>query len=183
MSTLPVPFLVGLHGPSGVGKDYVARVGFQGQGFWTIAFADGIKRQGIADGVGTYEEFYVTKPPHIRDYMQGQDHPTRWLRTFEADVALAVARGQTKIVVPDLRQPRELACLRQYAGSKAFLVAGPERPVEHPLTEEQRLHVSEQALPQDQLDGTIINDAPVAALEWQVSRLLYSRTTPFILGV
>lgn len=160
--------LVGLSGESGSGKDTIAELYMRPHGFIPVGFADEVKIAVVATGKATWEEVFITKPPHVRRLMQivgteegrdvyGEDY---WVRKLFARLRTNVLRfGSqfTRYVITDARFPNEVEAIRQH-GHVIRLLA-PTRVAGNGLTEEQRAHRSERALDgYTAYDGYLNND-------------------------
>ncbi len=173
--------IIGLVGNSGTGKDWVAINQLVRRAFVPIAFGDELKLIGIMEGVGTYDEFFNTKPAHIRDWMQrrgteegrdvfGQDC---WIRAAKARMKLDAERyGISNRVFTDVRFMNEFHFLKGELGALMLYIDNPTRAETSILTENQREHVSESKVPvlKSLCDGVLLKEAPFSAyLDWQVN--------------
>lgn len=161
--------ILGLAGGAGVGKDTLADKYLRREGFLPMALADEIKIRLIASGACTFEEAFVTKPPHIRTLMQqegterGRDvyGESYWFDCMVAKATVLAARwGETftRIVVPDVRFPNEVELI-QKAGGKVFRIEAPGRYADNGMSPEARLHRSERSLDgYTGYDAVVLND-------------------------
>lgn len=162
--------VIGLSGKAGSGKDYIAtRIVTPKYGYQPFSLAWHIKTGIIGKGRATYEEVFITKPPHVRHLLQqdGTEHGRNvygydiWLDTAFAWMRLIYEQwGIARFVVPDVRFPNEVEYIKQHGG-KVIRVIAPQRVQRSPLTLEARLHESETALdeyPLDNYDGLLYND-------------------------
>lgn len=159
--------IVGLSGGAGVGKDTLAERYFQRYGFHPLALADEIKRRIVAAGRATFEEVYITKPPHIRTLLQeegterGRDvyGENYWVDMLKVNMAFFNIRwGFDKFVITDVRFPNEVTELQAVGGKVAKIIA-PQRYRENGMSEAARQHRSERALDDfTAFDATIAND-------------------------
>jgi hypothetical protein len=162
--------VLGLSGKSGSGKDHIAsNIITRQYGYVPFSLAWHIKTGLIGKNAATYEEVFITKPPHIRHLMQhdgtengrdiyGQDI---WLDTAYAWMRLVYEQwGIVRFVIPDVRFPNEVEYI-QRKGGKVIRVFAPQRVASSSLSFEARLHRSETALddyPLDNFDGLLDND-------------------------
>lgn len=175
--------LIGLAGGAGVGKDTLAARYFRAYGYLSAALADEIKVRVVASGRATFEEVFVTKPPHIRQLLQeegtergrdlyGEDY---WCNVLEAKLRVNAYRwgDLRRYVCTDVRFPNEVAWVRRLGG-RVFKIDAPTRYASNGMTDEARRHRSERALDgYDEYDETIRNDpADVDTVEAQVRRLM-----------
>lgn len=123
--------LIGLSGAAGSGKDYLAREYFKKEhGFRNISFAWPFKVQLFAQGVGTYDEIFHTKPEKIRTVLQvagtelgrmkyGEDvwvnQTLAWIRHLYEEWMI------TRFIIPDVRFPNEAVAIRE-AGGRVYRV-------------------------------------------------------------
>lgn len=161
--------IVSLSGVAGVGKDYLAQHYFRKAGFLQFSFAWHFKIWLVATGQATYEEVFVTKPPHVRKLLQEEgtergrniygeqiwcNTALVWMRT------IAENSNVKNFIIPDVRFPNEVDFILGNGGS-VYRILAPNRAANSPLDEKARLHISETALddyPLDQYTGLIWND-------------------------
>lgn len=180
--------IIGLSGRAGAGKDWITEHILKPDGYFQISFAWHFKIWMVSTGEATYEEVFVTKPPHIRKKLQrrGTEEGRNvygeniWCQTALAWMRLLHdTNGVQKFVIPDIRFPNELEFVQQQGGL-VFRINAPTRTANSNLTPEAREHISETALdhiPPTGFDGIIQNDPAFATtLSYQVHRLL--RGTP-----
>lgn len=163
--------LIGLAGGAGVGKDTLANLYFRPQGFLSAALADEIKVRVVASGRATFEEVFITKPPHVRKLLQeegterGRDiyGENYWVDILFAQLQKTRFRwGFERFVVTDVRFPNESDRIRE-AGGQVYLINAPTRYANNGMSDEARQHRSERALDgYTNYDGIINNDP-----EWQ----------------
>lgn len=147
--------VIGLSGKAGSGKDYVAHTYLKSLGFWPIGLADAIKELAVTQGICTYEEAFLTKPPAVRTLLQvlgveqgralwGEDC---WCRGVEARMRVVAERwGHEKFVITDVRFLNEVQFVQEVLKGEVYRLYAPDRVADVLLTEEQREHVSETAL-------------------------------------
>lgn len=176
--------ILGVSGRASVGKDWVTQNILQPLGYFQFSLAWHFKIWLVAKGLATFEEVFVTKPPHVRKMLQlegTEQGRNLYGENVWCDAALAwmqllhETNGVNKFVIPDVRFPNELEFIRN-AGGRVFRIHAPTRVANSNLTEEARQHISETALdhltPTD-FDGIIQNDPEFAGtVEYQVKRLL-----------
>jgi hypothetical protein len=140
----------------------------------------------IATGEATYDEVFVTKPPHVRHLLQlrGTEEGRNvfgndvWCKAALAWMqVLHDTSGVKKFVVPDVRFPNEVDYIRNNGG-RVFRIESPSRVNNSNLSDAAKAHISETALdhlsPSD-FDGVIQNDPEFATtLSYQVTRLLHN---------
>jgi hypothetical protein len=161
--------IIGISGKAGSGKDYLTQKFFRPDGFFQFSLAWHFKVWLVAKGEATYEEVFITKPPHVRKMLQlegtefgrlkyGEDvwcqSVLTWFRVFNE------SWGVDKFVIPDVRFPNEVEFIKKNGG-KVYRIIAPTRVANSSLNEEARKHISETALdeyPLDQFDGLIFND-------------------------
>jgi len=163
-------YIIGLSGKSGHGKDYVARILFDMWGYYPLPFALIVKLDAISKFGATYEETFITKPPHTRQLLQKVG--TESGRQFYGDgvwvtATLTVARwmeemwGINKFCIPDVRFKNEMGVL-QSNKHKVFHVIGDSTiQTKFGLTGEAARHASEVDLDDVTIttwDGVIINE-------------------------
>lgn len=158
--------LLGISGKAGTGKDYTARL-LRETGFrpWSLAWH--FKVWIVGQGLATFDEVFVTKPPHVRHLLQqygteqgrmvyGDDI---WCTTMLTWLQLLGEQwGVERIVVPDVRFPNEVQAIHR-AGGKVMRLHAPERAASSGLSLVHRQHVSETALDTfDAFDAIVAND-------------------------
>lgn len=162
--------VIGLSGKAGSGKDYIAsRIITPKYGYVPFSIAWHVKANLVGKGALTYEEAFITKPPHARHLLQqeatesgrdiyGQD---MWLRAADSWMrTIYESWGIQRFVLPDVRFPNEVEYIKKMGG-KVIRIIAPKRVAQSPLSDEARNHYSEVALdeyPLDNFDGIIDND-------------------------
>lgn len=162
--------VIGLSGKAGSGKDYIAsRIITPKYGYVPFSIAWHVKANLVGKGALTYEEAFITKPPHARHLLQqeatesGRDvyGEDMWLRAADSWMrTIYESWGIQRFVLPDIRFPNEVEYIKKMGG-KVFRIVAPNRVARSPLTDEARNHYSETALddyPLDNFDGIIDND-------------------------
>ena len=108
--------IIGISGKAGAGKDWLAGVLGRAAGYKRWSFALPMKAAGFGTGF-TREEVDVTKPPHVRAWLQHygtEEHRDRyrldfWLRCADYFLDHLEAQGMAdRIVIPDVRFPNEV---------------------------------------------------------------------------
>jgi hypothetical protein len=159
--------IIGISGKASSGKDYISDHFLDPLGYKKISLSWHFKVWLVGKGEATYEEVFVTKPPHIRKLLQleGTEYGRLkygeqvWCNTMGTWMdLLSDAWGINKFVCPDIRFPNEVKFI-QDLGGKVFRVHSPKRVAKSGLNAEARAHISETALDgYDLFDGTILND-------------------------
>lgn len=162
--------VIGLSGKAGSGKDYIAsHIITPKYGYVPFSIAWHVKANLVGKGALTYEEAFITKPPHARHLLQqeatesGRDvyGEDMWLRAADSWMrTIYESWGIQRFVLPDIRFPNEVEYIKKMGG-KVFRIVAPNRVARSPLTDEARNHYSETALddyPIDKFDGIIYND-------------------------
>lgn len=158
--------LVGLSGAAGSGKDYIAKEYFcKKLNFKNFSLAWHFKVEAYSQGLGTYDEIFNTKPPHIRTLLQimgtelgrdrfGDDWWTNmtlcWIRHLHQEYDI------NKWVIPDIRFPNELSAIKSCGGEVWRVISDVEG---RSLTDTAKTHASETSLEDDSenFDGVIYN--------------------------
>lgn len=177
--------LVGLSGCAGSGKDYIAKKYFVDKyGFLNIALASHFKIEAMAQGLGTYDEIFNTKPPKIRTLLQimgtelgrwrfGNDWWTNitlsWIRHMHEEW------GHERWIVTDVRFPNEAAGIVESGGTVYRVISDREG---RELEDRQKKHPSEVSLTDDSdlFTGTIFNyRAPNVgqSLDIQIEKIIF----------
>lgn len=174
-----------LSGQAGAGKDFIFEHYLKPLGYHRWALADHFKIGVIGQGRATYEEVFVTKPPHIRSLLQ-QEGTERgrhlygdsvWLDTAWAWMRhLSSTWGIAKFCTTDARFVDEVEYL-QARGAKVLRIIAPTRVAQSTLTPEARAHISETALddyPLHKYAGVLYNDPedPSEALRATIGTVL-----------
>lgn len=158
--------IIGLSGGAGTGKDYIHESVLRPLGFWRVSFADHFKNWMVGQGLGTYEEIHITKPPHVRKLLQQEGTKLReelgpdiwtntlgvwmkhWNRTW----------GLDKFCITDVRFPNEVEFVQSMGGKVARILA-PNRYADNGMDEASRSHLSERALDDyEGFDWVLLND-------------------------
>jgi hypothetical protein len=168
---MPRPYILGLHGAIGCGKDTVAQRLCSHHGFEAMAFADPLRAGLLAmfDVCGLTEQHFVdralkeTRTPALNG--RSPRHAMRslgtewgrdalgddvWLTVAAARLQMLINEGVQRIVITDVRFPNEAEALRELGGEIA-MVFRPGREA----TEEHR---SDHSLHLCALDWTIYNN-------------------------
>jgi len=175
--------IIGISGRAGTGKDYITQNFYRPLGYFQFSLAWHFKVWLVAKGEATYEEVFVTKPPHVRKMLQlegtefgrlkyGEDvwcqSVLTWMRLFSD------SWGVNKFVIPDVRFPNEVDFIQSHGG-KVYRIVAPYRAENNTLSPEARQHISETALddyPLDSYAGLIYNDPEFAStLSTQIGKL------------
>lgn len=178
--------IVGISGKLGTGKDYIARRYFYNRGYKQISLAWHFKVWIVGQGLATWEEVFVTKPPHVRTLLQQEGTEKGrnvygenvWIETMIAWIRVySEYWGVSKFIVPDVRFPNEVTAI-QKAGGKVYRIIAPHRDKSSSASPEARAHPSETSLdgfPLTDFDGIIFNDPEHSStVGMQVSKLLES---------
>lgn len=172
--------IIGISGKAGAGKDWLAGVLGRAAGYKRWSFALPMKAAGFGTGF-TREEVDVTKPPHVRAWLQHygtEEHRDRyrldfWLRCADYFLDHLEAQGMAdRIVIPDVRFPNEVDWVHARGGKVVRLWHG--RADELPLFPSENFstprpyplagtpaaqHISETALDTcGRFDLEIVND-------------------------
>lgn len=161
--------IVGISGKSESGKDHLAKHYFKPAGFIQFSFAWHFKIWLVSTGQATYEEVFVTKPPHIRDLLQ-KEGTERGRMVYGENIwcntalywmtVIADHSNCQNFVIPDVRFPNELKFI-QNNGGHVYRIIAPTRVANSKLTPEAKQHISETALddiPLSTFTGVIFND-------------------------
>lgn len=117
--------IIGLHGKSKSGKNYLGEHALLPLGYFPLAFADQLKVMSVIKGLIPVEAaFYRDKTPEERRFLQeegtergrdvyGQDY---WLRFFETWIVAHASAGVRKFYVPDVRFPNEMEHVQALGG-------------------------------------------------------------------
>lgn len=159
--------IIALSGKAGTGKDYLYDHFFRPRKYLRFALADHFKIWAVGRNLLTYEEAFVTKPPHVRKILQltGTEEGRNvygidiwcqvalaWLEHFHKTL------GLNKWIITDIRFKNEVEFV-QRNGGKVFRIIAPLRAENNKLTPEQRQHPSETELDDfTEFDGYIHND-------------------------
>ncbi|KKN69120.1 hypothetical protein LCGC14_0444090 [marine sediment metagenome] len=139
--------ILGIAGPAGSGKNYIAKEFLRPHGFHEVAFAEGFKHKVVGMGF-QYDEVFDSKPPTVRRLLQeegtanGRDRYGRqlWLRTLESFIIRTHELwGIKRFVVTDVRFKNELAWVHSLEGEVGFINS--DRG--HILEADTATHVSE----------------------------------------
>lgn len=160
--------IIGVSGKAGSGKDFVGREVLRPAGYTQYAFAWPMKMQAIGE-CATYEEVFVTKPPHIRKLLQEIGTERGWKRFGEnywLDIAGGWLRtmrenmGVTRVYITDVRFPHEVEWIKAQGGKVIRLEHGDR---EYPLAGTPAAeHLSETALdsyPRYMWDAIVTNSS------------------------
>lgn len=175
--------VIGLLGGAGSGKDYIYANCLRPNGFLQISLAWHFKADLIGKGAITYEEAFVTKPPHIRTMLQlvgtelgrniyGQsiwcDTLIAWMDIFSAHW------GVTRFAIPDVRFINELNFIQNDLNGKVIRISAPHRMGCTILDTTQRAHASEaemDSIKDLEFDGLLFNDDGDPDLDMQLTAL------------
>lgn len=161
-------------GHAGVGKDHMCRLVQSAFGFRQLGFADVGKWYGIGMGWWTYEEVYLTKPPHVRTLMQqklSEEHRDKvdndiWVKAFFAMTRSLNDRfgDFDRIVIMDGRFINEVEAVEKLGG----LVIRLESDQSNLTDDEHKAHRSETEL-DDYAFAHVVNNSqeywPLAEVE------------------
>ena len=162
--------VIGLSGKANSGKDYIAsRIITPRYGYVPFSIAWHVKANLVGKGALTYEEAFITKPPHARHLLQqeatesGRDiyGEDMWLRAADSWMrTIYDSWGINRFILPDVRFINEVNYVK-HLGGKVIRIIAPTRVAHSSLSEEARRHYSETALddyPLDNFDGLLYND-------------------------
>lgn len=178
--------VIGLAGPSGVGKSTIAALYFRPLGYFDVALADAIKIRAVATGVASFEEVFTSaKSPRVRTWLQeeGTDRGRKafgddvWVRSLFTNLRRMESEwGLDQFVITDVRFRNEIEYIHN-AGGLVLRVEAPSRQSNNQMTHTQRLHTSEHGLDEcgaADFDGVLLNDPTYTdTLAWQVHAHLY----------
>lgn len=191
----PDPFILGLTGPAGVGKDTAAEHLVRAHGFHRFAFADPLREMLFALLEQAGIDYAWVTEPHLKErpipglgvsYRQlAQTLGTEWGRQqLGADFWLRVAGLSLglssavlgahhpihdRIVIPDVRFPDEAAWIQRLGGA-VIRIERPTMPV--------REHISEQLLTCFQPWATVLNTGTVPELHAALDPLIATLPLP-----
>jgi hypothetical protein len=145
--------LIGLCGKAGAGKDSVYEHVLKPKGYLRWQMTLHYKTWLVATGRGTFEEVFLTKPPHIRKILQEEMTQLRhewsesiWLDVFKSwmvSLHEIVGIDVTHVAVTDLRFLIELRGLKALGGKILHIEAADQQANVAP---ELRSHRSEVEL-------------------------------------
>jgi len=146
--------LVAISGKAGSGKDYMAEEVVQPLGFMRWSLAWPMKNEAVAEGIGTWQDAHLYKPPEMRDWLQQRGTERGWMihgKDYWVDMAKAwmdtmwTFNGVDRFVVPDIRFPHEVEWVKRMGGLLIRMWA-PGRENDSGLDTHGRQHSSETAL-------------------------------------
>lgn len=159
--------LIGLSGKAGTGKDWTFEHYLRPLGYHRWALADAFKITAVGRKQATYDEVFVTKPPHVRAALQKTGTEEGRLVYGESvwcDTALAWMQhlqktwGVSKFAVTDIRFVNEVQFVQNLGGKVLRLVA-PGRYATNAMDDHARLHASETSLDEyNSFDAFVLND-------------------------
>lgn len=122
--------IVGISGKAGSGKDYVGRY-MRRYGFQNVAFAWPLKSECVKQKIGTFDECFDTKPPHVRRWLQEfgvgmrDADPRYWIDQLDTLLRVLESQGGlTSFVITDMRFKNELEYVREMGGKLIRLEHG-----------------------------------------------------------
>jgi hypothetical protein len=125
--------IVGISGKAGAGKDYVGQY-LRRYGFQNVAFAWPLKAECVKQKVGTFEECFNTKPPHVRRWLQDfgvsmrELEPDYWVNQLDTLIrTLHSQGGLNSFAITDMRFWNELDYVRRNGGKLVRIEHG-DRP-------------------------------------------------------
>lgn len=159
--------IIGISGKAETGKDWIVENIARPLGFFQFSFAWHFKNWLVATGQATWEEVFITKPPHIRHLLQ-QEGTEKGRNVYGDDIWCEAAlswintlkryNGVNHIVFGDCRFLNEAKFI-QSIGGQVFRIVAPNRAAASKLTPEARLHISETALDNwTEFDAYLYND-------------------------
>ena len=177
------PIIIGLTGPAGAGKDTVRTVLEEEHGFYGLAFADPVRAMARALLEHVYCEHYASRrdlketPPPVlgvsyREIAQtlGTEWGRRtireslWIDIAMSQARLALARGQRRIVISDVRFENEAKAIRAMGGRIWLVRRDGVQPV--------RAHVSEEYWMTADVDDVVSNDGSIDELRSLVALMV-----------
>jgi hypothetical protein len=196
------PFIIGLSGKMGSGKDYIAKevigdyLRICGIQYLHLAFSDALKVHLLAtidDVEVTFESLYIKKTAKTRKLLQNvatqwrQTDDKIWIKHLEAWLKVYRMRGVQVVLISDVRFPIEIDFIKKRGGI-IFRIISPKRTIKK-MEEESggdeneyekiRMHMSEIILDNMGLtafDGILYND------EMKTADIL-AYVVPYIKGI
>lgn len=162
--------VIGLSGKAGSGKDFIAQKYLRPMGYYPISLAWPFKIWSVGLGKATYDEVFITKPPHIRHLLQQMGTELGrnkygidvWVNTVFATMETLYNHwGFDKFVIPDVRFKNEKAAIQKLSSGVVWRILAPNRINNSGLSAEARQHQSEIDLddvPTDSFDLILHND-------------------------
>jgi hypothetical protein len=141
--------IIGISGKAGSGKDHLGKL-LRRYGYQNVGFAWPLKMAAMDNGY-TYEEVFVSKPPHVRKWLQEygvskrREDPLYWIKRLNRLIHMLHSEGGIQnFVITDMRFPNEYDYVKAHNGKTIRLLHG-DRP--YPLEySAAALHESETAL-------------------------------------
>lgn len=162
-----MPSVIGLAGPSGVGKDHIATTVFRPMGYEVMALADSGRPEIAVELDIPMSRLFGERTPEDRDSMITfyEDYREKWGETYWCDrllegMNLALYRRDARaFVIPDVRRQFEVDYIERLGGVVLQVVA-PKRLEERAngITEAQRLSPTEATAGALRCHGVIYND-------------------------
>lgn len=175
--------VIGLSGKAGSGKDFIYSNYLKPRNFLQISLAWHFKADLIGKGVITFEEAFVTKPPHTRTLLQmvGTELGRNvygekvWCNTLIAWMDIYNHHwGITRFAIPDVRFVNELEFVQNDLDGRVIRIIAPGRSGNSILDITQRAHSSEavmDTIPNEQFDGLLFNDVGERDTDLQMREL------------
>jgi len=175
--------VIGLSGFAGSGKDFVYLNYLKPQGFFQVSLAWHFKADLIGKGALTFEEAFITKPPHIRTMLQmvgtelGRvvygdgvwcDTLKAWMDIFEYHW------GVTRFCIPDVRFWSEIGFIQEDLAGYVLRIKAPHRSGCTTLDATQRAHLSEAEMLEmedEVFDDILFNDEGDPDLDLQLHEI------------
>lgn len=164
---MSMPSIIGLAGPSGVGKDHLALTVFRPMGYEIMALADSGRPQLAVEHDMDMSRLFGERTPEDRDLMVAFFEGKReefgepyWCdRLLEGMNLAMVRRDQRAFVIPDVRRQFEVDFIERLGGV-VLQVRAPKRleARANGITEAQRLSPTEATAHELRCHGTIYND-------------------------
>lgn len=158
--------VIGLTGKAGSGKDWLAENVVRPMGYMRWALAWPMKNNAVAQKVASWREAHISKPPHVREWLQQEGTERGWMvygEQYLCNMARAwmetmrVFNGVEKFVFSDIRFPWEVEWIDRLGGLIVH-VHSPIREKESGLGKKAREHSSETALDTFSFQYVVDND-------------------------
>ena len=159
--------IIGISGKAETGKDWIVENIARPLGFFQFSLAWHFKNWLVATGQATWEEVFITEPPHVRHLLQ-QEGTEKGRNVYGDDIwceatlswinTLKKYNGINHVVIADVRFYNELKFI-QSIGGQVYRIVAPNRAAASKLSPEARLHISETQLDNcTEFDAYLHND-------------------------